>query len=49
VETTIIPAISIVKLSEHKTRETFTNDPQLISKLNECKLFKMFVSRKDFV
>ncbi len=46
---TVIPSASVVNVIVHKGCEACFKDPQLMSKLNECKLFKMFVSRKDFV
>jgi len=48
-DTTSIPSISTVKITVHKDCEIRIKDPRLMSKLNESKLFKLFISRKDFV
>lgn len=48
-DSTSIPAISAVKVTVHQDREVCFKDPRLMSKLNECKFTRQFVSRKDFV
>ncbi len=47
--TSSIPVVAAVKVTTYKDREICYKDPGLTCKLNECRLFKMFVSRKDFV
>jgi hypothetical protein len=48
-DTTSTPVVATVKVAAVKDRGICFKEPRLLSKLNECKLFKMFVSRKDFV
>ena len=48
-EPTNTPVISAVKVTIRQDREVCFKDPRLMSKLNECKFTRQFVSRKDFV